>query len=164
VDLYTVVVIAHVTAVILALAAHGVSMFAMYRVRQETDRARVAAILDLSSGSLTAAGIGLLLAFLLGIAAAIIGGHFSRFWPWASIIVLFAVAGAMTPLAAAPMTRVRHALGRPVPGDRRGETAGTPGTDEELATALAAIRPAIPAAIGIGGIVVLTWLMRVKPF
>ena len=163
-DLYGWVVVAHVSAVIFALAAHGVSMFAMFRVPKETDRTRLSAILDLSSSSLGAAGIGLLVAFVLGIAASIMAGHFSRFWPWASIIVLVAVAGSMTPLATAPMARVRHALGRPVPGDRIGQTAGEPGTDEELATALAGVRPALPAAIGAAGIVVLVWLMRAKPF
>jgi hypothetical protein len=114
-NLYGWVVVAHVSAVILAFAAHGVSMFAMYRIRTETDRSRIAAILDLSSDSLTVAGIGLLAAVVLGIIAAIIGGHFSRFWPWASIIVLVVAAGSMTPLADAPMTRIRHVLGRPVP-------------------------------------------------
>lgn len=163
-DLYGWVVVAHVSAVIFALAAHGVSMFAMFQVRKETDRARLAAILDLSSSSLAAAGIGLLVAFVLGIVASVIGGHFSRFWPWASIIVLVVVAGSMTPLATAPMARVRHALGRPVPGDRIGQTAGAPGTDEELATALAGVQPALPAAIGAAGIVILVWLMRAKPF
>jgi hypothetical protein len=163
-DLYGWVVVAHVSAVIFALAAHGVSMFAMFRVGKETERARIAAILDLSSSSLGAAGIGLLIAVVLGIVASIMAGHFSRFWPWASIAVLVVVAGSMTPLATAPMARVRHALGRPVPGDRIGQTGGEPGTDEELATALAGVRPALPAAIGAAGVVILVWLMVAKPF
>jgi len=163
-DLYGWLVVAHVSVVIVALMAHGVSMFAMLRLRSETDRGRIGAILDLSSSSLTVAGIGLLAAIVLGIAAAIVGGHFSRFWPWASIVVLIVVIGAMTPLAAAPMSRVRHALGLAVPGDRIGQTAGDAGTDAELTAALAGIRPALPAAIGVAGIVVLVWLMRAKPF
>lgn len=163
-DLYGWVVVAHVSAVIFALAAHGVSTFAMFRIRHETDRARLGAILDLSSGSIGVAGIGLVIAVVLGIAASLIQGQFSHFWPWAAIVVLVVVAGTMTPLAAAPMTRVRHALGLRVPGDRTGQTAGPPGTDEELAAALAAIRPELPAAIGAFGVVVLVWLMRAKPF
>ena len=163
-DLYGWLVVGHVSVVIVALMAHGVSMFAMFRIRSETDRLRLGAMLDLSSSSLTVAGIGLLVAIVLGIVAAIVGGQFSRFWPWASIVVLVIVIGSMTPLAAAPMSRVRHALGLAVPGDRVGQTAGDAGTDDELTAALAAINPALPAAIGIAGIVILVWLMRAKPF
>jgi hypothetical protein len=157
-------VVGHVSTVIFALAAHGVSMFAMYQVRKEHERARISALLDLSSSSLTVAGIGLLVALVLGIVAAINGGHFSRWWPWASIVVFVIIAGTMTPLAAMPMNRVRAAIGRAVPGDRTGDTAGAPGTDEELSAALGGIRPELPTAIGAVGVVILVWLMRAKPF
>ena len=163
-DLYGWVVVAHVAAVILLFAAHGVSMFAMFRVRKERDRARLGAILDLSASSLALAGIGLILAFILGIAAAIIGGHFSRFWPWAAIIILVLITGAMTPLAAMPMNRVRLALGVPVAGSRSRDVASEPATDEELATALAGIRPELPAGIAAVGVLILIWLMRARPF
>ena len=56
---YPWVVIAHVVFVILAFGAHGVSAFAMFRVKRETDRARIGAVLDLSTSALVAAGIGL---------------------------------------------------------------------------------------------------------
>ena len=163
-DLYGWLVVGHVSVVIVALMAHGVSMYAMFQIRTETDRGRLGAILDLSSSSLTVAGIGLLVAVVLGIAAAIVGGAFSHLWPWASIVVLVIVIGSMTPLAAAPMSSVRHALGLAVPGDRIGQTASDPSTDEELTAALAGVRPALPAAIGVVGIVILVWLMRAKPF
>ena len=69
-DLYGWVVFGHVVAVILGLGAHGASAFAMFRVRRETDRSRMAAILDVSSSSLIVASIGLLVAIVLGIVAA----------------------------------------------------------------------------------------------
>lgn len=163
-DFYGWLVFAHIVAVILAFTAHGVSAFAMFRVRSERDPGRLAAILDLSAGSLVAAGIGLLVAIVLGIVAAIMGGHFGKFWPWASIIVVVVVIGLMTPLAGIPMNRVRRALGMRVQGDKATDPPRQPGTADELSSALAGIRPELPAAVGIGGIVVLAWLMRVKPF
>ena len=163
-DLYGWVVVAHVAAVILSLGAHGASAFAMFRVRRETDRTRMAAILEVSSSSLAAAGIGLLVAIVLGIVAAVMGGQFSRFWPWAAIIVLVIVIGSMTPLAAIPMGNLRRALGLAVQGDKKGDAPRIPGTDEEVAAALGRIRPELPAAIGVTGVVVLTWLMEAKPF
>ncbi|MBI3745865.1 MAG: hypothetical protein HY264_04960 [Chloroflexi bacterium] len=163
-DLYGWLVLGHVTAVILAFAAHGVSAFAMFRVRRERDRARLGAILDLSSSSLGIAGVMLLLAVILGIVAAVVGNQFAKAWPWAAIGIVVIAFGSMTPLAAIPMNKVRRALAIPMAGDRIGDTAGPGGSEEELATALAGIRPEVPAAIGITAIVLLTWLMQTKPF
>lgn len=157
-------VLGHVIAVILGLAAHGVSAFAMFRVRTERDPVKLAVVLELSSSSLAIASIGLLVAIVLGIAAAIMGGHFAKFWPWAAIIILVVIIGSMTPLAGMPMNRVRKALGLAVQGDKPTDPPRAPASPEELAAALDAVRPEIPAAIGIAGIVVLSWLMRAKPF
>jgi hypothetical protein len=163
-DLYGWIVFGHIVGVILSLAAHGVSAVAMFRLRSERDPGRLAAILDLSTGTLMLSSIGLLVAVALGIIAAIIGGHFEKFWPWASIVIVVVVMGLMTPLAGTPMNRVRKALGMAVFGDKPTDPPRQPGTADELAAALGGIRPALPAAVGIGGIVVLVWLMRMKPF
>ena len=40
----------------------------------------------------------------------------------------------------------------------------TPVSDDELERLLMAPRPLMGAAVGIGGIVVITWLMTMKPF
>ncbi len=161
-DLYGWIVYGHILAVILAFAAHGVSAFVVFRVRREHDRARLGALLDLSGTSLIAASIFLLVAIILGITAAIMGGHFSKFWPWAAIIVLVVVVGSMTPLAATPLRRVRQVLAiAPV---KAGEPEPVPGTDAELAMAVASVRPELTAVIGVAGIAILGWLMRAKPF
>jgi len=163
-ELYDWIVLGHVVAVILGLGAHGVSAFVLFRVRSEKDRTRLAAILDLSSGSLMVMGILLLVAIVLGIVAAVMGDHFSKFWPWAAIIIIVVVGGSMTPLAGTPLTRVRKALGMAVYGDKPTDPPRIPGTDEELAAAIAGVRPEIPTAIGIAGIAALSWLMHAKPF
>lgn len=163
-DLYGWVVFSHIVTVILAFAAHGVSAWVIFRLRAERDRTRLLAILDLSSSALTAAGILLLITVVLGITAAIMGGHFAKFWPWAAIIVLVIAFGSMTPLAAIPMNKVRAVLAVAKPGDISGRPVGESGTDEELTVALAAIRPEVPAVIGVAAIVLLAWLMRAKPF
>ena len=163
-DLYPWVVIAHVVFVIVAFGAHGVSAFSMYRVRTEADRARIGAVLDLSVMSLTAAGIGLLLAVVSGIIAAGMGGFVGRLWPWASIVVVVVVWVAMTPMASGPMSGVRLALGMPVRGDKPGDPPRVPASDEDLAAAQARLRPELVTLIGLTGITVLVWLMEAKPF
>jgi hypothetical protein len=163
-DLYPWVVLGHVILVILSFGAHGVSAFAMFRARSETDRARLAAVLDLSSMSVWIAGISLLIAVALGIVAAVMGGHFSRLWPWASIVVTAVVFVAMTPMAASPMNGVRDVLGLRAPDGKAGGPARPPATDEEIAAARARLKPELVAGIGTGGIVLLVWMMEMKPF
>ena len=161
--LYPWVVIAHVVAVIVAFGAHGVSAFAMFRVRREPDRARLMAVLDLSSSALLTATIGFLAALVLGIVATIMGGFAGQAWPWLSLAILVAVGIAMTPLALVPMSDVRKALGMPIRSDKAGDPPRSPSTDAELAAVQARLRPEAVAAVGLVGIVVLVWLMEAKP-
>jgi hypothetical protein len=164
VEFYPWIVLAHVVVVIVAFGAHGVSAYAMFTARREPDRARLGAVLDLSGMSLNLAGWGLLLAVILGIVASVIGGHFGRLWPWASIAVVVGVFLAMTPMGAGPMGEVRKALGQRVRGDKDGDPPRQPASDADLAAAQARLRPELVAAIGLVGLVILVWLMEFKPF
>ncbi len=163
-DIYPWVVIAHVFFVIVAFGAHGTSAFAVFQAKRETDRGRLAGVLDLSGSSLILAGITLLLAVALGIWAAIIGGHFSRMWPWASIALVVAVFVVMTPLGANPMTGVRQALGLPSRADQKGAGPPPPADDATLRAAQAKLQPELLAIVGVAAIAILVWLMEVKPF
>jgi ABC-type amino acid transport system permease subunit len=160
-DPYPWIVIAHVFFVIIAFGAHGVSAFASFRVKASSDRAELKTLLDLSQTSLVAAGVALLVAILLGIWAAIMGGHFSRTWPWAAIVVLVVVVITMTPLAANPMRELRAALG--IGTDKSGAPL-VPGSDAAIAAANAKLRPELTMVVGIVGLAVLVWLMELKPF
>ena len=160
-ELYPWIVIGHVFFVILAFGAHGVSAFTVFRVKTSADRAELRTLLDLSAMSLTVAGVGLLIAILFGIWAAIAGGHFARLWPWVAIGVVIVITGAMTPLAAGPMRATRVALG--IGTDRSGAPL-PPGTDAEVATAKSRLRPEATLVVGIVGLALLVWLMEGKPF
>lgn len=163
-DLYGWLVLAHVVSVIVTFTFHGASAVAMFRVRAERDRARLAALLELSGGSIMLASIFLLVAIVTGVVAAITGDHFSKTWPWASIVTLVVVIGAMTPLGGIPMNKVRIALGMRISMDKKDAPAREPGTDADLETAIGGLRPELLAAIGFGGIALLSWLMAAKPF
>ena len=160
-DVYPWIVIGHVFFVIVAFAAHGVSAFASFRIKRSSDRIELRTLLDLSGTALIVAGIGLLIVIVLGLWAAIAGGHFSRAWPWVAIAVLVVVTLAMTPRAANPMRAMRVALG--IGKDKSGAPL-TPGTDADLVAAQAKLRPEATMAIGVIGLLVLVWLMEAKPF
>jgi hypothetical protein len=162
--LYSAVVIAHVFLVIVAFGAHGAAALAMFEVKRETERARLAAILDLSIRSFSVAIWALLGSVLLGLVAMILGNHTGRLWVWASIAVLVVMVLLMVPLAGGPMNRVRRTLG--LRSERNGpgpDPDREPLSDVELIAARAALRPRLVAVVGLVGTLALVWLMEAKP-
>jgi hypothetical protein len=107
----------------------------------------------------------LLTAVLLGVAAMVMADWVGRLWVWASIGVLVAMVLLMTPLAGAPMNRVRRALGlrweRNGPGP---DPTREPLSDDDLIAARAALRPGLVVLTGLAGTLALVWLMEAKPF
>jgi hypothetical protein len=159
---YPWVVFAHVLAAFLFILAHGASAIVSYRVRAERDPTRIAALLDLSASSLGLmyGSLGLLL--LAGIAAGIMGNWFSKGWIWAAIGVLVVVSVLMYVTATTYYAGIRRGLGQVRPGSR--EPAPEPLPADQLLALLDSRRPDAIAAIGVIGLVVLLWLMVVKPF
>lgn len=67
--LYPWIVFVHVAAAFGFVLAHGVAVFVGFRIRQERDRARIAALLDLSTGSLPPMYGSLLVLLVAGLTA-----------------------------------------------------------------------------------------------
>ncbi len=160
-QLYPWVVFVHVLAAFLFILAHGASAFVSYRLRAERDPARIAALLDLSSSTIGVmyGALGLLL--LAGIAAGIMGDWFSKGWIWLAIGVLFGVTVLMYVVATRYYVTVRRALGQQRPGSSG--PAPEPLPTEQLLALLDTRRPDTIAAIGAIGLVLIVWLMVVKP-
>ena len=135
-----------------------------YRVRRETDRARLAALLDLSAISVVVATVALIVLLIAGILAGIVLNSWSRTWIWVSLVLLVVIAGAMTPLGIGHFNRIRLALGQRTRDLKEGEPDPPPASDEVLAATLANRRPELLLAIGGGGFLVILWLMMFKPF
>ena len=162
-ELYPWVVFIHVASVVLTFFAHGASAATALKLRSEREPARIAALLDLSSSSLAAAGIGLLVVFVSGIAAGIMGGWWGQLWIWASLVLLIGVSVLMTPLGVNYLNDVRRAIGLPT-RDQKADAAARPLDPPELELLLRSAKPVQTALIGIVGLVILLWLMMFKPF
>lgn len=160
-DFYPWLVVVHIGAAFAFVMSHGVSVYALYRVRKEHDRARLALLVGLSGDTFGVAMTSLLVVLVAGIAGGIMQGYFSRAWIWLSIVLLIVIGGAMTPLAAIPMNKVRRALGIAIRGDKE---APAPAGDAELAAIQASLRPELTAAVGGIGLIALVVLMSMKPF
>ena len=163
-DWYGLIVLIHVVAVLVFIAAHAVSAVSIFQVRAESDRLKLASILERSARSLIVAGIALLVLLISGIVAGIMGGWWGRFWIWVSLVLLVAVGGTMTPLAGIPMSNIRRALGQQVGKPKEGDPPPVALGDPEVAAARAALRPELVTTIGLAGLAVIFWLMLAKPF
>lgn len=154
----------HVLGVLLFVLAHGVSAGVLLKMRTERDPATLRTLLDLSRSSLTAALIGFLLWFIAGVVAGFSGNWWTagQYWIWASLVIAVVITGLMTPMGRIYFGRVRTALGV---DPRTGKFDPAFQVDAAaLDAALASGQPTVLAAIGIGGLVVLFWLMMAKPF
>ena len=163
-DLSRLLVFLHVLGAFMFVAGHGVSMFAVFQVRKERDRARLGALLDLSGWSLAVAGIGLLVLLVSGIAAGIMLGSWSHWWIWISLVLLLAIGIAMTPIGGTYLRGLRVAIGQRPRNAKEGDPDPVPVSDGELAALQASRRPELLLWIGAGGFVVIVYLMMFRPF
>ncbi len=157
----------HVIGALGLVLAHGASAAVIFKLRGEHDRMRIGALVDLSNAYLNAFYLAFAVVFIAGVLTGIAGGFWTsgQLWIWAALIVFVAINVVMYALAMPYFQQLRHALGiRTFQDIQRGAEAPPPGTDAELASLLLSGRPIWVAAVGLIGIVLLVYLMVVKPF
>ena len=149
-------VFVHLVGVFVFVAAHGVSMFVLFRLRKERDPQKVSDLLAASSSSMTAFYWGLGLLLLGGIVAGFVR-HWWRFaWIWAAVGVLVVVTLAMYAMARPYYRRVAFVA--------RAMASGSQAvTSEQFDEILRGPRPVSVAAIGVVGLLVILYLMVLKP-
>jgi hypothetical protein len=161
---YPWIVLLHIVGAFLFATSHGVGIWMAVQLRKERDRTRIAALLDLSSSSLNALYVGLLLLLVGGIWAGLVGDWFKFGWIWLALGVFIAITVAMYLIATPFFRTLRAALGMRAPFGPKDAPEPVALPDDEVA-ALAARTPVnLLAAIGFGGLVIILWLMVVKPF
>ena len=158
------IVFLHVLGAFMFVAGHGVSMFVVFQVRRETDRAKLTALLDLSGWSLGVAGIGLLILFVSGIVAGIVLNSWGQTWLWVALALFIVIALVMTPVGGTYLRNLRLAIGQPPRGAKPGDPPPVPATDAQLAAMQASRKPELLLLLGAGGFVVILWLLMFKPF
>jgi predicted integral membrane protein DUF2269 len=161
--MYQWIVLLHVLGAFAFVAAHGVSMLAAFQLRGERDRTRQAALLEASGSGVGLMYIGLLMLLVAGILAGFMGNHWGRGWIWASLGTLVVVVVVMYAVATPFYGRMRSASGLPDSADRAAKFK-PPATEADLDQLAASNRPMILALVGGIGLVVILWLMLLKPF
>jgi hypothetical protein len=161
--MYLWIVLLHIAGAFLFALSHGASAWMAMLIRRERDRARIAALLEVSQASIGGVYVGLLLLLVGGIWAGIAGDHFGRGWIWASLVVLVVIIAAMYSIATPYFGRLRKAV-TGVAAQRNGPEPPVLASDADVA-ALAARAPVLPLlGVGLGGLLIILWLMVLKPF
>ena len=162
--MYAWIVLLHIIGAFLFVIAHGASIWTVNVLRRETAPARIAALSDLSAMSITAAYVGLLLLLVGGIWAGIYQSWFSSGWIWAALGVFIVITVAMYAIATPYFRRLRTALGQPAFRAPEDAPAPVPVSEAEI-VAIASSAPAVLLdVVGFLGLLVILWLMVVKPF
>ena len=157
----------HVLGALALVLTHGASAAVTFKLRGERDRVRIGALIDLSNAYLNAFYLALAVVLLAGILTGIGAGYWTsgRLWIWASLVVFVAILIGMYALAMPYFRDVRHALGMATFQDvRQGVPPPPPADDRALEELLTSGRPMAIAVVGLIGIVLLVYLMVLKPF
>jgi hypothetical protein len=161
-ELYPWWVYLHVFGAFAFAAGHGVSAVASFRIRATREAAAIRTLLDVSGVAIAVMYLGLLLLLVGGVAAGLIGGHFSRGWIWASLGILVVTILAMYMLATPFYRRLREAVGADTGNRQPAEPA--PVDPVAVASLASSSRPIVLAVVGLVGFAVILWLMLFKPF
>jgi len=152
---YSWFVLIHLVGLFVFLMTHGVSLWVAFRLRSTRDPAIAASLLSMSHRGNQAMYVGLLLLGIGGLGAAAIQDWLIAPWVILSYIVLAIVMGIMYAIAGTFYYPLRDAL---IPKD-----GAAPIRSDELARRVDNRRPEILTAVGSLGLLMLTWLMVMKP-
>ena len=149
-------VLLHIAGAFGFVMAHGVSAYAVLRLRHERDAGRVSQLLEMSSSSVGVMwnAIGLLL--LGGILAGFTGHFWGQGWIWGAILLRVAVTIAMYVVATPWVKRLRTVSAAMAEGSRAV-------SQEQFEGILRSRRPFTIAAIGFAGLLAIVFLMIFKP-
>ena len=156
-QLYPWFVFAHLLGLVIFAICHGASAFMAFRLRGERDPVVVESLLKVGQLSVGPMYIGLLLLIVGGLGAAASANLWGQPWLLASIGVFILVLIAMWSVASPYYMGLRKAL------EDRGQDGRPAIEPSALARMLETRRPDILTAVGTVGLVVLVWLMVIKP-
>jgi hypothetical protein len=141
----------HLVGLVVFVAAHGASMWVAFAIRAASSREVVAAQLELSRRAIGPMYVGLLLLGIGGLGAAWVSNQLVARWVVASYVVIAIVLVTMWAVASPYYMNLRKVIADPALGDAA------------LAERLRTPRPLVLLAVGLLGLVVLVWLMVLKP-
>ncbi len=154
----------HVLSAITFFLAHGAAAAMVFKVRSETDFARIRAMLDLSVSTFKAYMVSFLLMGLTGLTMPFLIHIWNQVWIWLSIVLILFVAVWMGLVNEKQIKQLRRLVGLPYMQGSREYPAEPPSTLEEVTALLKKINPWQWTLVGYGIPAIVLWLMVFKPF
>ncbi len=154
----------HVLAAIAFFLFHGVSAVMAFRVRRESDLARIRALLDLSQTTLPLMAISFGLLGLTGITLPFLVHIWNMGYIWVSIALILGVFIYMAVFNETHYKRLRRMVGLPYLIGNKSYPAEAPCSPQEVESFIKGMNLAPLALAGFGIPTVVLWLMIFKPF
>ena len=154
----------HILSALTFYMAHGTSAAMAFKIRKETDFARIRAMLDLSFSTMVVMGISFLIMGLTGIILPFLIHIWNKVWIWASIVLMVFVFLYMAMFNESHYKKLRRLVGLPymIKGDRF--PAEPPANPEEVEVLLNKTSVIGLAVTGYLIPAIVLWLMVFKPF
>ncbi len=154
----------HVLGVLTFFLAHGASAAMAFKIRKETDFARIRAMLDLSWSTGILVVVSFLVMGLTGIILPFLIHIWNRGYIWASIVLMLVVFIYMAVFNETHYKQLRRLVGLPYMKGSKQLPAEPPSSPEEVAELLA--KSSVTGLVVVGYIIpaIVLWLMIFKPF
>ena len=162
--MYGWLILLHVFAVFGFLMAHGVSMSVAFALRRERNPERIRTLLDHSGNSIGILYISILILLLTGVIGGFMGRWWGRGWIWAALFLLIAMLAFMSIYGSGYYGQVRKAIGQGYMENFKPHPPVQPASSEMIDKLLRRSHPILLAVVGFGGLAIITWLMKFKPF
>ena len=154
----------HTLSAITFFLGHGTSMAMAFRIRKETDFARIRTMLDLSESTIQAAMIAFLVMGLSGLIMPFILKLWGKGWIWASIILMFVVFFEMVFMNEKRYKILRKLVGLPYRQGNNILPAELPASQAEVEAHIKKMNVNELIIVGYMIPMIVLWLMVFKPF
>ena len=154
----------HVLSAITFFLAHGAAAAMVFKVRSETDFARIRAMVDLSASTFKIYMLSFLIMGLTGLTMPFLIHIWNKIWVWLSIVLILFVVVWMGMVNEKQIKQLRRLVGLSYMQGFNQLPAEPPASPEEVAALLKKINPYQWALVGYGIPAIVLWLMVFKPF
>lgn len=154
-------VLAHVAAVLGLMLAHGVHATVMWRFRREPDPEIALAFFNVVPVT-TLIRVLLAVVVLTGAAAGFAGNHWGEGWIWTSLVLLVLIAEAMRRFGGGYFGLIQAAAEKAIAA--RAADPADAAWQVEYDAARLSWHVGGMSTIGVGGLLIILWLMMFKPF
>lgn len=154
----------HVLGVLTFFLAHGASAAMAFKIRKETDFARIRSLLDLSWSTGTLVIVSFLVMGLTGLILPFLIHIWNKGYIWVSIVLMLFVFIYMAVFNETHYKQLRRLVGLPYMKGSKQLPAERPSSPEEVAALLG--KTSVTGLVVVGYVIpaIVLWLMIFKPF